>query len=46
MAGMITVIHCIGGWLVAYHESGEWVSAITSPESLTGCVWMIPGWER
>ncbi len=42
---MVTVMECIGGWLVAYHEMGEWVSPVTDPTSLTGCVWMVPGWR-
>jgi hypothetical protein len=38
-------LECVGGWLVAYSPQGQWVSAITYPTSVTGCMWMVPGWN-
>lgn len=44
--GPITALECVGGWLVVYSPDGRgWVSTIDQPASLTGCVWMVPGWQ-
>lgn len=42
----ITALECIGGWLVVYAPNGGWVSAVDQPASLTGSVWMVPGWQE
>ncbi len=41
----VTVLECVGGWLVAYAPHGGWVSAVTLPQGLTASLWMVPGWQ-
>jgi hypothetical protein len=38
------LLECIGGWLVVYSPTCGWVSPVSIPASITGCVWMVPGW--
>lgn len=41
----ITALECVGGWIVVYAPVAGWISAVNQPESLTGSVWMVPGWQ-
>jgi hypothetical protein len=40
----LTLIECIGGWLVVYAPAEQWVSAITMPDSPSASCRMF-GWE-
>jgi hypothetical protein len=42
---MVTVLECVGGWLVLYSPAGGCVSAVTLPQSSPSSAWwMVPGW--
>ncbi|HEY1896907.1 MAG TPA: hypothetical protein VGG62_11570 [Terracidiphilus sp.] len=41
---MTTAIECVGGWLVIYSVTAQWVSAVSLPVDASASVWMVPGW--